>query len=306
MEEQTNHAFVSTLETPIQRAMSGWLHHAFTGKNISSADFIEHFGIIEVIKKLSPKVRGKVLVTCNGGGDSERASKMNADIVASTVASMLEDKLVMPEDICKEISTDHMVEVLPSNGLYRLIFGKRERMTRQLMTHVHKILLGEHLLGDKTASSYMRTIGDDKIINEQTPPVLLALCQMAMLEKNRAGTVFTDDDVLGIYTPRSLVEYVDLADLFTAVEAVAKLNGWIEPKPGLPEGVVTPSDLPPPPAASAESTPPPLPGQKKKPKKRNSSNSDDEPEVTTTAVEGSGEELTLDIDEEEDGTPATT
>lgn len=261
MQKEQNQEFVSALETPVQRALSSWLYRAFEGKISTFAGLIEHFSITEVIKKISPKVRGKVLTTCNGGGDAERASKMNAEIVANTIASMLDDKLVTPEEICKEISTDHMVEVLPSQELYRFIFGKpgeqkrwlhdekRETPSKTFMAQVHKVIQAERLLGEKTASSYMSIIGDEKVIHEKTPARLLASCQIAMLLKNRTGEIWSDEDLLGVYTPSELVEYVDLSDLFPAVESVATLNTWVEvekQKPGLPDGVVTPSELPPP------------------------------------------------------------
>lgn len=285
----------------VQIGLSRMLQSAFAGKINTYEEFISHFGILEVIKKLSPRVRGKVLVACNGGGDPERASKMNADIVASTVASMLEDKLVTPDDICKEISTEHMVEVLPHQGLYRFLFGKMFS-DKTFIKEILEIILQERLLGESTASSFMQAVGDDHVINESTPPILLALCQLEMLKLNREGKTFTDDDLLQIYTPKALVEYVAPAHLFAAVEAVARLNDWLEKKPGLPEGVVTASEFPPP----GESSPPPLPGKKeKKNKKRNSSVPDDEPEVTSTLASSGEEELTLDIDDEEgDGTAA--
>ena len=251
MENMQNRDFVSALDKSVQRALSSWLYRAFEGKISTYAELIEHFGITEVIKKISPKVRGKVLTTCNGGGDAERASKMNAEIVANTIASMLDDKLVTPAEICKEISTDHMVEVLPAQELYRFLFGKPVT-SKMFMAQVHKVIQAEQLLGEKTASSYMSIIGDQKVIHEKTPTRLLASCQIAMLGKNRAGEIWSDEDLIGVYTPNELVEYVDLTDLFPAVEAVATLNAWVEVevKYGLPDGVVTPSELPP---ASAKS-----------------------------------------------------
>lgn len=287
----------------VQIGLSRMLKSAFTGKINTHDELIKHFGITEVIEKLSPQVRGKVLVTCNGGGDPERASKMNAAIVASTIASMLEDKLVTADDICKEISTDHMVEVLPHRELYRFLFDKLFS-DKKFMQEILEIILQERLLGDSTASNFMKAVGDDHVIHEGTPPILLALCQLEMLKLNRDGKTFTDGDLLQIYTPEALVEYVAPLHLFAAVEAVAKLNDWLEKKPGLPEGVVTASEFPP---APGESSPPPLhkKEKEKKSKKRNSSAPDDEPEVTATPAAGDEGELTLDIDEDDaDGTAA--
>jgi hypothetical protein len=245
--------FKSGLPKPIQRAMSDWLRFAIGGKIITHADLIAHFGIAKVITSLSAEVRGLVLCKCNGGGDPVRAAKMKAEIVASTIASMLEDKLVSAEDICQEISTDHMVEVLSSQELYRLVFGKPGEKKRWLhegkakpaskafMVAVHRVLQAESLLGDKTATEYVKALGEEKFIHDKTPPRLLVECQRQMLARNRDGKLFTDDDLLKVYAPNELIQYVDLVDLFKAVEAVAVLNTWVEePKPAEPPSPAAP------------------------------------------------------------------
>jgi hypothetical protein len=231
-------------------------------------------------------------------GDAKRAAKMNTDIVASMIESMRGDKLVADADIVKAISTDHMVEVMPSIELFRLIFGKPGEQKRWLhedkdsvssrsfMAQTHAIGLSELLLGDDTHAAYIKKLGITKIVHEKTPPVLLALGQISALEKNGAGELFTARDFLGIYTPPELVAYVDLADLYPFIGAVAELNGWIEAeppkeeKPDLLKDVITPSELPP-------AMPPPLP------------KSDDEPEMEIDAA-ATGDELTLDVDDLDD------
>jgi hypothetical protein len=296
MEQTQNSGSNSTLGQPVQRGLSRMLASAFAGKINTYEDFIKHFGIVDVIKALSAKVRGKVLVTCNGGGDPERASKMNADIVASTIASMLEDKLVTPDDICTEISTDHMVEVLSHQGLYRFLFGKLFS-DKTFMKEVLEIILEERLLGDNTASSFMHAVGDDKVIDEgTTPPDLLAKCQLAMIARNREGGVFTDEDLLRFYTPKALVQYVVPHHLFAAVEAVAELNGWRE-KPKLPPEVLD-SVVPPPGTAEvveASLAPPPLPTSS------NEEGGAAEEVEDLDAVDGEGVEITLDADGDDGG-----
>lgn len=283
METQKD-GFDSTLKESVQRGQSRMLNSAFRNKIKTNAELIKDVGIVVLIKSISAEVRGRVFVACNGGGDAVRASKMDEDIVAMTIESMLtsDPPLVTPDDVCREISTDHLVEKLPRKELYRFMFGQPVT-SKPFMAEVLRIILEERLLGDRTASSYLRAIGDDKIIHENTPTHLLVLGQQSMLVQNRNGTVFTDDDLVVVYTPGDLVEYVELSDLFGAVQAVAELNGWIEKKPSLPEGVVTPSEFPP---------------------KSETSDSDDEPEMSVgTEDEIEEEVVTVDGDEEaEDAT----
>ncbi len=287
-----------TQKYEVQRGLSRMLSSAFTGQINTYADFIKHFGIVEVIKALSPKVRGKVFVTCNGGGDPERASKMNPDIVAMTIESMLlENALVTPDDICKEISTEHMVEVLPHQELYRFLFGKMFS-DKTFMQEVLEIILQERMLGENTASNFMKAVGDDNVINESlTPALLLARCQLEMIKLNREGKLFTDEDLLQVYHPKALVQYVVPQHLFAVVEAVAELNAWHEKKGGLPAGALD-SEAPPPPAATA-SQPPPLSKKEKKARRKaeaEAAAASDDPETTLEPGDG----IVLEVDEEEE------
>ncbi len=253
MTENQTEGFETKLSEPIQRGKSRILNSAFTRKIIPHEAFVDHIGIVKLITEISPEVRGKVSCTCNGGGDPKRAAKMNAEIIASVIESQLKDVLITASDVCKEISTDHMVEVLDWKHLHRLVFGK-PITDKMFMVDLIKITLSEKLLGEQTASAVMRAIGDSKMFHGDTPVRLLLAYQKASMEMNRSGKVFTDEDTFGVYTPDELVTYVEIADLFRVIEAAGELNGWVEKEApklpesgGLPPGVATPSEFPDPP-----------------------------------------------------------
>jgi hypothetical protein len=285
--------FETKLTKAIQRALSRWLHAAFSLEIITQKGFIDHIKIETLITKLSAAVRGKVFGACVKS-DPEFAAKLDASVVAATIGSALQGGLVTPADICKEITTDHMVEVLSSQELYRLMFGKPDEKKRWLhedkasassksfMAFVHKVIQQELVLGKDTATQYMKELGDAKVIHEKTPPTLLAHGQVAMIEKYRANKLFTDADLIAIYTPSELVNYVDLSDLFPVVEAVARENSWIIEVPAPPKTEI--------PAGALDSVAPPAPSGEPKPE-------DEEPVMVVDGA-GTGEELVL-VDEDE-------
>lgn len=243
--------FASNLKEAIQRALSSWLASAFMLEIISYADLVKCFGVKELITSLSPDVRGKVFCACNGGGDAARAAKIDAESVALMVSSMLKDVIVDEALICKEISTDHMVEVLPNDKLYSLIFGGAGKTRpwdgdgpacKRFMAAAHDVIHTECLLDDKNAKgevvvttpeNYIKELGIEKIVHEKTPTELLVLGQLEAVRLHREGKTFAGTDFIGIYAPEQIVGYVALTDLFSAIEAVAKRHGWIKADEGV-------------------------------------------------------------------------
>ena len=222
--------FKSELGKPIERALSGWLFFAIRHKIISYAALVAHFGVEKLITSLGPAVRGKVYCVCNGGGDTERAARIDAVAVALTIATMLKSKIVSEEDICQEVSTDHMVEVLPSGELFTLIFGQSGAPRAWLNDDTEavaaalEVLCREKLLN---ASAYVHILGEDTFIHAETPVELLVKGQRNALAKSRDGEVFTYEDLLDVYTPSVPVNYVPLPNLFPPFEAVFRENGWV-------------------------------------------------------------------------------
>lgn len=239
----------SELTEPIQRWLSSCTSSAFKHNRVSAKALVQHFGIQSLIIALSAKVRGLVFCACNGGGEPERAAKIDAESVALLLSSMLKSGIVNEMLILKEISFDHMVEVLPNEKLYALVFGNEEKRlwengnagSKAFMAEALEVLLEEALLSPET---YVSTLKEEMLIHTETPPELLIAAQRLALAMNREDKRFTDANLIGIYTPEKLVEYVELTDLFPAIEAVARAEGWIEAKAEEPTHEIAATGIP--------------------------------------------------------------
>lgn len=228
-----NPVFSSNLQAAIQRVLSGCLHSALTFEIRSYADLVKRFGVKKLITSLSPDVRGKVFCVCNGGGDAARAAKIDAESVALMVSSMLKDMIVDEALICEQISTDHMVEVLPNDKLYALVFGDADGPRpwdgdrpecKRFMAAAHKIIHAECVLEPDEYVSIL----EEKIVHEKTPAGLLVAGQRDAVALHRDGKTFSGEDFVKIYTPEQIVDYVALTELFPAIEAVARRHGWVK------------------------------------------------------------------------------
>jgi hypothetical protein len=251
--------FSSSLKEAIQRALSGWLYAALKLEIRSYTDLVKCFGVKELITSLSPEVRGKVFCACNGGGDAARAAKIDAESVALMISSMLKDVIVDEAIICREVSTDHMVEVLPNEQLYALVFGAKDgdrpwdkdrEACKKFMAASHAIIHAERVLEPDEYVSIL----EEKIVHEQTPTELLVLGQLEATRLHRAGKTFSGAHFIEVYAPDALVGYVALTDLHPAVEAVAKQHGWIADEAKSVTGGLPPEAL--------DSTPPTAPATK--------------------------------------------
>lgn len=258
--EKGKEGFASALPEAAQRAMSKWLHNAFLGGIRSKTDFIDHFGVEHVITHLSPEVRGKVLCACNGGGDIAKASKIKPERVAALIASMLEQGLVTADDICADISTDHMVEKFPNDELYALLYGYADEpswvqqepdnlMKKAFLASADAAIRAEGLL---PADVYVKTMGEEAILNANTPNDLLASLVQKALEMGRKGQPFTDEHLRAVCTSERLIDYNTTPTLFRPCEAVAKANDWSKPRPKPP--------APPPATPKADEKTPESPG----------------------------------------------
>jgi hypothetical protein len=227
--------FTSKLTEAAMRALSAWLFYAFKFEIRTPKDLVDHFGIKTLITSLSPEVRGEVFSICTGA-DPKIAAQIDAESVAVMVASMLRSKQVDEEKICKPIPSDHMVEVLDSIWLFGLVFGDQERRPwlegglaasqarKRFMAAVHDVIHDERLLEPDEYVSVLET----KLVHDGTPPHLLVAAVAKATELHREGKPFSGEHFIKIYTPEEVVGYVDLPDLFLAVEAVAKRQGWID------------------------------------------------------------------------------
>ncbi|MCR4256605.1 MAG: hypothetical protein NUW08_02765 [Candidatus Uhrbacteria bacterium] len=225
--------FASNLKEAIQRALSSWLASAFMLEIISYADLVKCFGVKELITSLSPDVRGKVFCACNGGGEATRAAKIDGQSVALMISSMLKDVIVDEAVICKEISTDHMVEALPNERLYALVFGDTDGprpwdgdrpACKKFIAAAHTTLHAERVL---EPDEYVALL-ENKLIGEHTPIDLLVFGQLEATRLHREGKTYSGADFIQVYAPEAVVAYVALADLFPAIEAVARRHGWIK------------------------------------------------------------------------------
>lgn len=271
----------SSLKEAIQRALSRWLASAFMLEIISHADLVKHFGIKKLITSLSPEVRGRVHCACSGGGDPARIAKVDPDGVAVMISSMLHGGVVDEKLICQEVSTDHMVEVLPNEQLYELAFGRSgehpwkngDAASKKFMSACHVALHEEQVLAP---DDYVRLL-ENKIVHEGTPIELLVLGQLEAVRLHREGKTFAGADFIGIYAPDALVGYVELTDLYPAIEAVAKRHGWVADAPAEPEGS---TGIP---TEALDSVPPPQRNETETGPERAEENGDPEISVTGPA-----------------------
>lgn len=226
--------FSSDLKEAIQRALSRWLASAFMLEIITYADLVKHYGIMELITSLSPEVRGKVHCACSGGGDPARIAKVDPESVAVMISSMLKGHVVDEKLICKEITTDHMVEVLANDRLYALVFGRKDEARpwnnsasdacATFMSRAHQIIHAERVLEPDEYVSIL----EEQLVHEKTPAGLLVAGQRDAIALHRDGKTFSGERFIEIYTPEAIVQYVELEKLFPAIEAVAKRHGWVK------------------------------------------------------------------------------
>lgn len=225
--------YVSQLKDAALRTLSAWLHYALAHELIRHADLIRHFGVKELITKLSPEIRGQVFCACHGGGDPVRAAKVDAQSIAIMVSAMLKDRLIDESLICQAISTDHLVEVLPAAGIYRLVDGDEreghpwltggtEENRKRFMAAAHAVIHEQAVL---SPDDYVRLL-ESKLVHEQTPTELLVIGQLEATKLHREGKTFSGADFIKVYAPEQITTYVKLEDLFGALWAVATNNHW--------------------------------------------------------------------------------
>lgn len=262
--------FKSKLEHGRQRFLVYAIEHALEVGRRTPEDFIRHFPPKTIMEALAmrPDLRSGVLVPTTGL-KARIALKKTWQSAGEDLQSALDEGETKPVQIVEAFLPDDRVSYLDNKKIWAFLVegqfwkvGAKDDKAAFAIAQQHiAYLLDRALLeGLITARDVVDALGVTELCN-RLPRTEMATLFSAALERGRAGTPFTDKDLLGALPPTTLVQHIPLTHIVDTVlhARVAKVHGYLpeEPKPEAPKVEAAPppkaeeAPPPPPPAAAA-------------------------------------------------------
>jgi hypothetical protein len=236
--------FKSKLEHGRQRFLVYAIEHALEVGRRTPEDFIRHFPPKTIMEALAvrPDLRAGVLVPTTGL-KMRIALKKTWQSAGDDLQSALDEGETKPSQIVEAFGVDDRVSYLDNKKVWAFIVeGQFWKVAPKddkaafgvAQQHIAYLLDRALLEGLVTARDVVDALGVTELCN-RLPRSEMATLFTTALERGRAGTPFTDKDLLAALPPATLVQHVPLPHIVDTVlhARVAKVHGYLpdEPKP---------------------------------------------------------------------------